>query len=202
MSDVQNAEATAQTPSMSDIASGVQEAGSAQQSAESGSQASVDNVEDFQKFVQEQQSTVQQLQEDLSNVKTEYQELNSERQREALNKDIANAVEIVNDGIDADPEMTEIFLEKQYAKNPDFKKIWENRHANPDAYKQALGLLQAEWGAKNNVTIDPQVAENQRALLQSQQSGQTVKTQTESERLESMPDAEFFSTFSRMARGS
>jgi hypothetical protein len=93
--------------------------------------------------------------------------------------DIKAAVEVVGKQIeDADPLMVELYLEKRARENEGFKSIWDNRAKNPKALNKALGAITNELKGKFSIKADPQLAENQRAIQQSQQSSNSTNAPT------------------------
>lgn len=160
------------------------------------------NVDDFNKFVQTQTAENEQLKQKLEAVTANQGELEASIHREAVNKAVDSAVQAINDNVGGDPEMAEFFLSKAYNNDPNLQKIFNNREQFPEQYQAALGVLNTEWAAKQSVTIDPQVAENQRALKESQKSGSTPQVVTKEEEMENMNDAEFFAMGQSMANNN
>jgi hypothetical protein len=196
MSDLANAEATQETQSMSDIASTVEAP-----QAESGSEKPApqsDNISDINEFIKNTSKQNQELNQKVETLSQQQNEYLQKEHLEKVNKEITDAIEAINGNVGGDSELAELYLEKQYRENPDLKKVWDNRASNPEALSKALDLLGKEWAAKNKNVIDPQVAENQRALLDSQSTGGTVQHQTLDDKLDSMSDAEFMRTMRSM----
>ena len=198
MIDEQNAsassEATDQT-TMADIAGSIKVPETeVSQKEEAGS---TDNVKDFQDFAKK----VQTLEQKLDETSQTTNRLISESQKEATEKEIRGAAEKINENLDGSRlEMAELYLEAQYRKNPDLQKIWDNRANNPEALTKALGMLQKEWSAQNDTTVDPSVRENQRALQESQKSGGTVQQSSLSDQLNGLDDADFMREMRRLSR--
>ncbi|TFH58826.1 MAG: hypothetical protein E4G91_09295 [Candidatus Zixiibacteriota bacterium] len=194
MSDDLNAEATDQT-SMADIANTIKiPEREESREVEAGS---TDNVKDFQEFAKK----VQTLEQKLNETSQTTNRLISESQKEMLEKEIKGAAEKINENLDASKlDMAELYLEAQYRKNPDLQKIWDNRAGNPEALKKALGMLQREWAAQNDSTVDPKVRENQRALQESQRAGGTVQESSLGDKLNQLDDADFMREMRKLAR--
>lgn len=198
MSDEQIAEtesATEQT-TMADLASSIPDKAE-QTSTTSDVQASSDNVGDFQAFAEK----INKLTEKVESTSQQTEALANSQQQDLLNKEIAEAVEKINESVGGDADMAELFLEKEVRTNPAFEKVWKNRHTNPEAYSKALDILTPEWAAKNTGTIDPSVAENQRALKESQKGGATVQVDSLHQELDKMESGEFMSYAQRLAQG-
>jgi len=197
MSDEQTVsteDATAQT-TMADLASSIQEtAESTSQQAET--KQSTDNVGDFAAFAEK----INQLTEKVDTASAQTAELANSQQQELLNKEIAEAVGKINESVGGDPDMAELFLEKEVRSNPAFEKVWQNRHTNPEAYQQALDILTPEWAAKNVNVIDSNVAENQRALKESQKGGATVQVDSLHQELDKMDSGEFMNYAHRLSQ--
>ena len=204
MNDAQNVDATEQTsaPSMSELAATLKETGgneAAQGQEAQGQQAqqpqtNADNVSEFANFVKNQEELANQLQD----TRSQLDELVNGSRRDAVKKEIENAVKQINDNAGGDETLAELWLEKQYRENGDFRKIWENRAENPDAYSAALKMLAPEWESTVQTTIDPQVAENQRALKESQRAGGAVQQSSLDDKLSDMNDGEFMRYMKRL----
>ena len=199
MSDLMNADATTETQDMAGIAAGIQSNVSQEAGSEStGGQEATDNVTDMQEFIKQTAQQSNDLKAQVDTLTKQQQEFVNSQRLEQVNKEIKSAVEAINGKVGGDPEMAELYLEKQYATNPDLKKVWDNRAENPEALNKALELLNKEWAAKNQNMIDPQVAENQRALMDSQRSGGTVQNEDLDIKLANMSDAEFMREMRRL----
>lgn len=199
MSDGQTAEATEQTVTMESLAAGMpddnqQTVQSDQQQTQqpASGQPGAGAQSDMAAFIESQRAENEKLANQLAEIQAGQSELQNSIHRDAVNKAVDDAVSTINDKAGGDPEMAEYFLSKAYNNDPNLQRIFANREQYPEAYKQALGLLATEWEAKNQVKIDPQVAENQRALKDSQQgSGGQPNEPSTDEKLEKMSDEEF-----------
>ena len=177
--------------SMSDIANSIAKPeDTSQVQAEPAKPA--DNVGDFTAFANQ----FAELKQQVEQTSQQTSELASSRQQETLNKEIAEAVGKINESVGGDADMAELYLEKQYRENPDLKKVWDNRFTNPDALDKALDIVGKEWAAKNVNLTDPAVAENQRALRESQKGGATVQVDSEQQERDKM-DSGTFMNFAR-----
>lgn len=194
MSDEQNAEATEQT--MEQIAGNVTEP--AKEVADTS--AKPDNVKDFQEFFDKQSKTNEDLQTQVETISKAHDELVNSQHRETVNKEIKDVAEKINEKVGGDSELAELFLEKSYNSDPSLKKIWDNRKENPEALEKALSIVSKEWAAKNQNLIDPQIAENQRALMASQSTGGKVQQDSLDEKLSNMGNAEFQAAMREIAR--
>lgn len=188
-------EDTTDQTTMADLASSIPDA-AAQPSQQAEAKPSTDNVGDFQAFAEK----INQLTEKVETASQQTAELANSQQAEVLEKEIAKAVEHINESVGGDPEIAELFLEKEVRSNPAFEKIWQNRHVNPEAYTKALDLLTPEWAAKNVNMVDPAVAENQRALKESQKGGATVQVDSIHQELDKMDSGEFMNYAQRLAQ--
>ncbi|MGI9317943.1 MAG: hypothetical protein ACR2QW_11465 [bacterium] len=186
MSDEQIQETT---QSMADIASEVTPVES-----KTVEQAPTTPIQDFEQFA----AKINELSEKVETTSQKTAELADGRQQEMLSKEITEAVGKINENVGGDADMAELFLEKQYRENPDLKKVWDNRYENPEALNKALDLLGSEWAAKNVNVIDPNVAENQRALKESQKGGATVQVDSLHQELDKMDSGEFLNYTQRL----
>jgi len=169
--------------SMTDIANSIQ----VESSEPVQAKPSTDNVGDFAAFTDK----INALSAKLETTSQQTSEIANSRQQEMLSKEINEAVGKINESVGGDADMAELYLEKQYRDNPDLKKVWDNRLANPEALDKALGIISREWEAKNVNVTDPAVAENQRALKESQKGGATVQVDSLHQQLDEMPSGEF-----------
>lgn len=126
-------------------------------------------------------SQVRELSEKLTQIEQKDAELRIET-------DIKSAVGIVNDGLDLDPRVVRTHLELTAADNPGFKKIWDNRHNDPNTFKRALKAVSKDVGSIYAVKQDSELTETQAAIRQSQQTmaskGGTKQTSTAEDALQ------------------
>ena len=195
MSEEQTAttEVATDQESMADIANSIQ----AESVKPVEAKPSTDNVGDFAAFTDK----INALSEKLETTSQQTSEIANSRQQELLNKEIAEAVGKINESVGGDADMAELFLEKEVRNNPAFKKVWENRYAHPEALDKAIDILTPEWAAKNINVVDSTVAENQRALKESQRGGATVQTDSLHQELDKMEPGEFMNYAHRLAQG-
>ena len=195
MTDEQNAEATEQT--MEEIAGNIPET---DKPVEKLADSKPDNVKDFQEFFDKQSKTNEDLQSKVETISKAHDELVNSQHLETVNKEIKGIAENLSEKTGVNAEYVEYSLEKMYNNDPNFKKVWENRKENPESLKQALGIAEKEIAAKAQNLIDPQIAENQRALMASQTTGGRVQQESMDDKYAAMPDGEFLSTVRKMNR--
>ena len=105
-----------------------------------------------------------------------FQAMEKKEQEQRINHDVNNAVSHVNEKLKVDPKLAEVALEFVYRTDPNFKKIWDNRERNPEAYKRALDVVTDKTLIPMfNVRQDPTIANNIRAAKTSQQSMATTR---------------------------
>ena len=201
--DGQNANANDQT-TMADIAAGLP-AGSddeGSQAAASAAAAAKDdgNKTDMEKFIQTQNQNMESLKNEVTSANEKVTEIVNREQQGILDKAVDNAVANITDGVEGKTKLADTFLNTAYRNDPNFKKIFDARIENPDAYGKALGVLKEEFKAMTLNTIDPQIAENQRALQDSQRQGQSAHDVSETDRLNKLPDGNFLSDMRKLAR--
>lgn len=136
------------------------------------------DADQWNSYQQQQSQQTIALQGQLQDVSAQLDQFRQERVQNQTEADIQSAVKAVSGQVeDSDPLMVELFLEKRARENDGFRKIWDNRATNPKALNAALGAISNELKGKFSVKADPQLAENQRAIQQSQQSN-TATNQT------------------------
>lgn len=195
MSEEQNVstEDTTAQESMADLANSIQ----AENSETVQPEVASDNVGDFKAFADK----INAISDKVEATSKQTAELANSRQQEMLSKEITEAVGKINENVGGDADMAELFLEKQYRDNPDLKKVWDNRHTNPEALEKALGLISTEWSAKNVNVVDSVVAENQRALKESQKGGATVQVDSLHQELDKMESGDFLQYAHKLSQG-
>ncbi len=195
---------------MAEIAAGIQdqqktsEAGDKnaskqqQQSAQSGLP---ENMQQMQDYFNQQAGQLTQLRKTVEDATATLNDVADRENKRILNEAVDNAVAKINEGVDGNAGLADTFLNHVYQNNPDFKKIFDNRDENPGALDKALGMLKEEWKGMNTKQIDSQVAENQRALQESQGKGGTAETQSgdEDARLEKLSDGDFMNEMRALA---
>jgi hypothetical protein len=101
-------------------------------------------------------------------------------------------------------KLIEYALADRINQDQRFKKVYADRHQKPAAWKAAAKAVGDELREFFSVRADPQLAENQKALKQAQQTSATTK-QTSSnpleERLAGKNGAEFEREWNKMVRG-
>ena len=130
----------------------------------------------YQHQTSQNQAALQTQLQDLNNKLTQYEQ---DKVQIQVDGDIKAAVESVGKQIeDSDPLMIELYLEKRARENEGFKSIWDNRAKNPKALNKALGAITNELKGKFSIKADPQLAENQRAIQQSQKQSNSTNAPT------------------------
>jgi len=179
--------------SMADLANSIQ----AENSETVQPEVASDNVGDFKAFADK----IKAISDKVEATSKQTAELANSRQQEMLSKEIDEAVGKINETVGGDTDMAELYLEKQYRDNPDLKKVWDNRLANPEALDKALDIISKEWAAKNVNVVDSAVAENQRALKESQKGGATVQVDSLHQELDKMGSGDFMNYAHKLSQG-
>lgn len=135
----------------------------------------VTNPEGYKQFMRSQFQAQQQVQSVLRDISTKVSKFEQTWEEQRLNAEVDSAVQIVNQKLKVEPVLAEALLNVEYKQNPTFRRIWDNRDRNPEAYKKALGVLADKLYSKVQVRQDPQLAENVRAAQSSQRTMATTK---------------------------
>lgn len=160
----------------------------------------VTDQEGYKAWVLAQSQRHQQLDSTLREVSSKISAFEQRIQQQKIDADVDRAIEIVNKHWKVDKDLAEVTLEHEYRKNPSFKRIWDNRDRNPEAFEKALKVVAEKRSAMFQVRQDPQIAENVRAAQSSQRTmATTVKQRPEDE----VPDdpREFDAWWRAKARG-
>jgi len=119
--------------------------------------------------------------------------------------DIRGAVSEINDHLadkKLDAEEVEIRLGTKARKDPRFMQIWQNRTKNPAALKAALKAIASEIGKKTEYRVDPQIAENQRALKEATSTKATTAAEPSlEEKLGKLSPAKFQRAMAQIRQG-
>ena len=151
----------------------------------------VTDAEGYRAWVHQQIQAQSQVQSEIRQVTSELSQLRQERVQQKVNADVDRAVQIVNQKLKVEPDLAEALLNMEYAKNPTFRRIFDNRDKNPIAFDKALGVLSDKFHSKVQVRQDPQLAENVRAAQSSQRTMATTKQNSQQEEIGNMSDADF-----------
>lgn len=142
---------------------------------------------DYQNRQAQEQSALKSQLQDVTAKLTQYEQDTVKSKVEA---EINRAVKTVSEksGID-NKDYVDFRLNKLAEEKPGFKKIWENREGNPNAFNKALDAFANELSGELDFKADPQLAENHRAATQSQQSAGTATSEFGSPQEENLAKA-------------
>ncbi len=125
-------------------------------------------------------------------------EMRRSQEQERLNAEVNKAATSLADRAKIDPEFAELLLEKRYRDNIVFKRIWDNRYANPKALEEAIGVIANEASKVFQVRTDPQLVENQRAAKNSQKAMATTSSKQPGDDMMNMSDSDFEREWQRL----
>jgi hypothetical protein len=137
----------------------------------------ITDPEGYNRFLLQQTQTLTELREATKSLTDKYQSWERTTQEQRINQDVDKAVTRVNEKLKVDPMLAEIALEKMYRTDANFKRIWDNRERNPQAYERALDVVADKLIPMFNTRQDPKIAGDIRAAKTSQQSMATTRTQ-------------------------
>ena len=141
----------------------------------------VTNPEGYKAFMRASFESQQQVQSALREMTSRFNQFEQTIQEQKVNAEVDAAVQTVNSKLKVDPMLTEALLNVEYKQNPSFKRIWDNRQKNPEAFKKGLEVLANKLYQKVQVRQDPQLAENVRAAQTSQRAMSTTKNAQQEE---------------------
>jgi hypothetical protein len=107
------------------------------------------------------------LRQALTQVAGKLNQYEAAAKQQAEEADIKRAVEQVNQHLGdskLDPDVVEISLGAEARRDPRFLNLWNNRAKNPKAFQEGVKAFANKLGKKFSMRVDPQIAENQRAL--------------------------------------
>lgn len=120
-----------------------------------------------------------QLVDSHNSLATKINAAEAKSMRESIDKDIESAVSAVNTGLNLKPAVVKAHLNAKADEDPRFKRVWEMRHSNPQAWNDVLKAVQQEMADDFQVRPDPDLLANQRAM-RAFQSGSASKRANDS----------------------
>jgi hypothetical protein len=150
----------------------------------------ITDPEGYNRFMVQQMQSVTALDSTLKQMVDKVQTWERTTQEQRINQDVDKAVTRVNEKLKVDPMLAEIALEKMYRTDANFKRIWDNRERNPQAYERALDVVADKLVPMFQTRQDPKIAGDIRAAKTSQQSMATTRQTGVNEGVPSDP-AEF-----------
>lgn len=149
----------------------------------------------YKNWATEQQRNGSALRQALQQVAGKLNRFEQAAARQAEEADIKRAVEQVNQHLgDAklDPDVVEISLGAEARRDPRFLALWNSRHKNPAAFKEGVKAFANKLGKKFAMRVDPQIAENQRALKEATSTKATTAPEdSETDKLGKLSGAAF-----------
>ncbi|MHA2066708.1 MAG: hypothetical protein ACXABY_20240, partial [Candidatus Thorarchaeota archaeon] len=129
----------------------------------------VTRTDEFKKYLSGQSNEVKgiraELRETIDLLKGAAQKearASEEKAIQGITKEIAEEI-----GEGTNQKLVEAALGLKYRDDLNFKKIWNNRDQNPEAFNRAMAIVSNEIKGMFNRTVDPQVQENIRAMEKS-----------------------------------
>jgi len=135
----------------------------------------ITDPEGYNRFMVQQMQSVTALDSTLKQMVDKVQTWERTTQEQRINQDVDKAVTRVNEKLKVDPMLAEIALEKMYRTDANFKRIWDNRERNPQAYERALDVVADKLVPMFQTRQDPKIAGDIRAAKTSQQSMATTR---------------------------
>ena len=129
----------------------------------------------YRSYMAAQASASEQIANLLGTVHQRLEKFERSQMQQKVEADLKFAVSKVNEKLKVDPLLAEIALEKMYRTDENFKRIWDHRDKNPQAYQKALDVIAHKLAPTFAVRQDPQLTENQRAAQASTRTMATNK---------------------------
>ena len=153
----------------------------------------VTDPDGYRRFQLDQAHRTHDIQQSLQQYGSTVQALLADQQRRQVEADVKRAVEYLQpkfgDSVDAD--LLETALDNEARRDPRFLKLWENREANPTAWKKAMDGFAGKYSSKFSVRSDPQLMENQRAIRASQEVHSSARQSQESDEWANLSQEDF-----------
>lgn len=139
----------------------------------------------------------------VTNLTKEISEIKQAATDDRLNRDIKQAVSEITKQVElpgSNPDLTaEIYLEKRYREDSNFKNIWDGRYTNPDALAAASKIIANDMAKDFNIQVNDQLVENVRAAKKSQSTSATAPAEaTKTEEMMNMSSSEFDREWARI----
>ena len=205
----QGQQGSTEQTTMTDLAAGIQdqqsssdEGGKTTEQQQSRQKSGLpENMQQMQDYFNQQAGELTALRQTVEDATKTMTAVADRENKRVLNAAVDNAVAKINEGVNGNAGLADTFLNHVYQNNPDFKKIFDNREENPAALEKALDMLKEEWKGMNTTQIDSQIAENQRALQESQGKGGAATTDSgdEDARLAKLSDGDFMNEMRALA---
>jgi hypothetical protein len=143
----------------------------------------------------DQQRNLGALRQALRGVAGEIHKDRIARAQAAEEADIKRAVDQVNEHLGEsklDPDVVEISLGAEARRDPRFLALWNNRAKNPKAYQEGMKAFSSKLAKKFAMRVDPQIAENQRALKEATSTkATTAPEESDTDKLGKLSGAAF-----------
>jgi hypothetical protein len=149
----------------------------------------------YKNWATDQQRNLGALRQALQGVAGEIQKERIARAQAAEEADIKRAVDKVNQHLGdskLDPDVVEISLGAEARRDPRFLALWNNRAKNPKAFEEGMKAFSSKLAKKFAMRVDPQIAENQRALKEATSTkATTAAEESETDRIGKLTGAAF-----------
>jgi hypothetical protein len=158
-----------------------------------------DSPEDYQAWSASQLATVS---ERLNSVNAELEDRKTKEFVETQDKAVNKAIEHIKKDVEMPESFIEGRLHVKYARDENFRKIFDNRDQNPDAYQRALGVVANELKNDSQWQPDPQSAENSRAIQDLQKNANRAPSNEDpNQKYKEMSAQDFDREWERMKNG-
>lgn len=186
------------TPTLEELASSIRVEQTPPAQSEKPVIPQFESSEDATKWAVQETGTLKQSVESLTS------ELRAEKERSYIDgrwKALDNAVSDISKEVPISKMMIEGVFHTKYSRDAAFQKIFDNREANPEAFKKALGVLKEEIKREAAYKHDPEAEENSRALRQLQKSSRSPAKPDVNEKFRNMNSAEFENEWRKLING-
>ena len=158
-----------------------------------------ESPEDYQNWSANQIATVSSK---LNSVTEELDAKTNQEYIETQDKAVNKAIETIKKDVDVPDVFVEGMLHVKYARDANFRKIFDNRELNPAAYERALGVVARDLKNESQWRPDDQLAENSRAMKDLQKSANRgARVENPNERYKEMSASDFDREWERLKHG-
>lgn len=158
----------------------------------------------FKSWGQKVASQDDEIRQTLFSINERLTNQDQERIRGQEEADLQSAIETIKEGNDAlqgKDKLLKAYLNVAAYDDPKLRTVWENRVAKPEAWKAVVGIMKTQVAKEFNMTTDPQLAENQRAMKVSRnQMASTTKVDPD-EKWGNMDQGEFNQEWNSLVSG-
>lgn len=162
------------------------------------------DLEGFKSWGKKISSQDDEIRQTLYSINERLTKQDQERIRGQEEADLQGAIDVIKEGNEAlqgKDKLLKAYLNVAAYDDPKLRTVWESRNKNPDAWNAVISVMKNQVAKEFNVTTDPQLAENQRAMKVSRNQMATTPKVDADEKWKDLDQGEFQQEWSRLVSG-